>query len=455
MVLTLIELPSILNSSLSLQKRLFGKYADQKNRRMSAAMFEESISSQESSLLKRVFAGTGSEGFAGDNGEANSAQIRSNQLWVDPNGFVYLSDHYNHRIRVINSMGIISTFGGTGSESISGNSNSIQSAEFYYPYSIIGDQGGNYLFLSDCWYIWRYSFASNNVEVFGGTSTKGFAGDGGPAVMAQLNQPRGIWLTTSGNLYIADQSNHRVRKISKNIITTVVGSGSPGDYGGFSGDGGPATSAKLDNPVSVYVDSIGKLFVADLGNNRIRMVELSGTIYTFAGNGGLEYAGENIPASSASFNGPIDVKGDILGNVYIADYSNCRIHKVAVNGIIKTMIGSGHCSYSSGISPASSDIWFPKAIWVLDENNIYVSQYSVVHRTFTTTLLPSFFPTTASSGAGGTSIPIVLSTTSSSNELSGLVVFVYVVVPIIASILLAFITKWLCSKRNRRIYGEN
>jgi DNA-binding beta-propeller fold protein YncE len=139
------------------------------------------------------------------------------------------------------------------------------------------------------------------------TLGQGFSGDIGPATAAQLFAPSGLWLITSGVLYIADWGNHRIRKVSNNIIMTIVGSGcDSGCPGSFSGDNGPALSAKLNYPRGVYMDTNGKLFIADLNNNRVRVVDTSNIITIFAGtNMATPFNGENIPATSANINLPM------------------------------------------------------------------------------------------------------------------------------------------------------
>ncbi|MBI6545863.1 MAG: hypothetical protein HY692_03655, partial [Cyanobacteria bacterium NC_groundwater_1444_Ag_S-0.65um_54_12] len=176
-------------------------------------------------------------------------------------------------------------------------------------------------------------------------------GDGGPATSAQLNQPHGMAVDVTGNLYIADRDNNRIRKVdTAGIITTVAGNGT---YG-YSGDGGPATSAQLGKPNSIAMDGGGNLYIADEYNNNIRKVDTAGIITTVAGNGTLGYSGDGGLATSAQFYYIYGVAVDANGNLYIADWNNNRIRKVDTAGIITTVAGNGTPGYSGDGGPATN-----------------------------------------------------------------------------------------------------
>jgi sugar lactone lactonase YvrE len=204
--------------------------------------------------------------------------------------------------------------------------------------------------MSDQRCIWQYSFATDIISVIAGTNSNGFSGDNGPASLAQLSITQGLWLATSGVLYLADKGNNRIRMISTGIISTVAGSSGAS----FSGDNGPATAAYLSAPYSVYVSSVGKIFIADFGNNRVRVVDTNNIITTFAGNGQTTFNGDNIPAVSAELNYPVDVKGDRLGNIFVALYGHFRIRIIDNSGIISTLIGNGNSGFTSGLTLAST-----------------------------------------------------------------------------------------------------
>jgi hypothetical protein len=157
------------------------------------------------------------------------------------------------------------------------------------------------------------------ITTLAGNGDASSTGDGGPATSASLNGPRGVTVDTAGNVYVAEYYGQRVRKIAVNgTISTVAGNGTEG----FGGDGGPAINALLDGPYRVALDAAGNLYIADSANNRIRKVDTSGTITTFAGNGAANYSGDGGPATSASLDYPEDVAFDAAGNMYIADESN-------------------------------------------------------------------------------------------------------------------------------------
>ena len=165
---------------------------------------------------------------------------------------------------------------------------------------------------------------SGNISTVAGNGTEGFGGDAGPATSAQLNYPNGVAVDSSGNVFIADTSSHRVRKVdTSGNISTVAGDGTFG----FSGDGGPATSAQLNEPYSVVVDSSGNLFIAS-ENHRIRKVDTSGNIGTMAGDGTFGFSGDGGPATSAQLYQPRGVAVDSSGNLFVADWGNHRIRKV-------------------------------------------------------------------------------------------------------------------------------
>jgi len=177
------------------------------------------------------------------------------------------------------------------------------------------------------------------------------SGDGGPATSAWLDYPQGITLDAAGNLYIADQYHYSIRKVSTSqIISTVAGNGSEG----FSGDGGPATSAQLAEPQDVAVDSAGNFYIADMADQRIRKVGTDGTMSTVAGTGVQGYSGDGGAATAAQLSCPYGIAVDSAGNLYIADSCNNRIRQVSTAGTITTIAGNGNCCYSgdAGSPPA-------------------------------------------------------------------------------------------------------
>jgi sugar lactone lactonase YvrE len=208
-----------------------------------------------------------------------------------------------------------------------------------------------------------------------GTIWAGYNGDNMLATLARLNYPFGVHADASGNLFIADTYNHRIRKVNgkTGIITTVAGNGSKG----FSGDGGPATSARLRYPFSLYVDARGNIFIADTYNYRIRKVDgASGIITTVVGDGHKRFKGDGGPATDASIDFVYDVAVDNYGNLYVADTENQVIRKVdATTGIIDTVAGQGKSSGYSGDGGLATNARLngPTGVGVDSARNIYIS----------------------------------------------------------------------------------
>ncbi|MGA3186172.1 MAG: hypothetical protein ABSF22_03610 [Bryobacteraceae bacterium] len=212
----------------------------------------------------------------------------------------------------------------------------------------------------------------------------GFSGDGGLAINAELSAPNSVTLDSSGNLYICDSANNRIRKVSTSgIIATIAGSGATGTgSGGYSGDGGLAISALLNGPSGLAVDANGNLFIADTQNNVIRKVSPSGIISTFAGNGTLGFSGDGNPAVSAQLNLPDGVAVDPSGNVYIADTWNGAIRMVSTNGVISTFAGTGgKRGYSGdGGQATAATLSNPSSLAFDASGNLYIGDDSIVRK---------------------------------------------------------------------------
>jgi sugar lactone lactonase YvrE len=264
-------------------------------------------------------AGNGTGGSGGNGGQATAAQfLGPNCVAFDAIGNLYVADSGNAVIRMINTAGIISRVAGSS---------------------------------------------------FGG----GFSGDGGPATIAGLFRPTGLAFDAMGNMYIADQGNQRIRKVNTSgIISTIAGNGTQS----FSGDGGQATAATLNNPQNLCIDASGNLYIADKDNNRIRRVSPSGIITTVAGNGIHGYSGDGIAATASQLSGPYNMSFDAVGNMYIADCYNYRIRKVNTAGIISTVAGNGLGNYSGdGGAATSAELYWPAGVIFDGGGNMYISDF--------------------------------------------------------------------------------
>lgn len=291
-------------------------------------------------------AGTGTAGFSGDGGPATSAQLRGpNGIAVDTGGNLYIADTGNQRIRKIAPDGTITTVAGTGAAGFSGDSGPASLAQVWYPTGVAVDGNGN-LYIADNQHI-RKVAVDGTISTVAGTGNSGYSGDNGPAKSAQINIPQSVTVDGVGNLFIADTHNNCIRKVSVGgTITTVAGTG----VAGYSGDNGLATTAQLYMPYAVAVDTIGNLFIADNYNGRIRKVSPDGIINTVAGGGQpSDNVGDNGPATAARVGNPSGVAVDSSGNLYIADTDNYLIRKVlGIGGGSLSLVGTSYASLSGG-----------------------------------------------------------------------------------------------------------
>jgi YD repeat-containing protein len=318
-------------------------------------------------------AGTGEFSYNGDNIPATSANLdHISGVAADTPGNLYIAAYAQNRIRKVSPTGLITTVAGNGTQGYSGDGQAATKARLNGPLRVAVDGQGN-LFIADTGnHRIRKVNTNGTITTVAGTGVAGFSGDGGPATSAKLNNPFGVEVDGQGNIFIADVNN-RIRKVTPaGIITTVAGNG----VNGYSGDGGPATSAQISG--SVALDGHGNLYIS--GGNRVRKVDTNGIITTIAGTGTAAYNGDNIPAITANFTAS-GVAVDGLGNFYIGDRDNNRIRKVGTSGIITTVAGTGLGNSFNGAGffsgdggpGVAADISFPNHVALDGQGNLYIS----------------------------------------------------------------------------------
>ena len=304
-------------------------------------------------------------GFSGDGGLATEASLYfPTGIAVDSAGNIYFGDSGNNRIRKVDTNGIIATIAGNGNPGFSGDGGPATNASIRAPTGVAVDSAGNIYFTDDYNHRIRKVDTSGIITTVAGNGNPGFSGDGGPATNASLWHPFKIAMDSVGNIYIADSYNLRIRKVDTNgIITTVAGNGT--EY--FNGDGGLATNASLLMPKGVAVDSAGNIYIADNYNHRIRKVDTNGIITTVAGNGGSGFSGDGGPATNASLYDPSGIAVDSAGNIYIDSHYGHRIRKVAPPSVLETSMvvgdipfaeenGLGHIMSSTGLHKTTIDL---------------------------------------------------------------------------------------------------
>jgi sugar lactone lactonase YvrE len=291
-----------------------------------------------------------SYGYSGDGGQATQAQLwQPRAVAFDAAGDLYIADTLNERIRKVTPAGVISTIAGTGASGFSGDGGPATRATFRDPHGVAVDSAGNVYVADSVNNRIRRVDRNGIITTYAGRG-RGFGGDGGPAAQALLADPKTMSMDPNDNLYFVDLGNHAVRRIDKaGTITTVAGSGVQGD----SGDGGPATRAALREPKGVWVTPKGEIFIADTGNNRVRKVDAAGTITTVAGVGRAGDSGDGGPAAQAAVNDPRAVAVDPAGNVYVGEENGQRVRKVDAAGVITTVVGTGVGGYAGDGGPAN------------------------------------------------------------------------------------------------------
>ena len=334
----------------------------------------------------------GDAGFAGDGDSDWDENARFNQIEnmitsfsADAAGLkavYHISDYANHRVRKIveeetfaNNTDASSMSTVAGADIYNGTNIAANTARLYIPRNSAFDKNGNYFVADQGLHIIRKIDTNGIITTVAGTpGVSGFSGDGGAATSAKLNNPRGVTVDSQGNLYISDTQNHRIRKVDTNgAISTLAGDGSEA----HSGDGGASTSAKINFPYQITVDASDNVYFADYSNNRIRKIDTNGTITTVAGTGTAGYDGDGNQATSAKINYALGVTVDASGNLYIADSGNNVIRKVDTNGNISTLAGStdGSSGYNEG-SGSEAKFNYPSTLATDSKGNVYVTDSS-------------------------------------------------------------------------------
>ena len=303
-------------------------------------------------------AGNGTTGFSGDGGSPTDAQLGGPfSVAMDSAGRLLIADQFNHRIRQLPPGSTISTVAGNGTAGYSGDGATATSANLHDPTGIAVDSSGN-LYIADSQnHVVRKVTSSGTISTFAGSNTlgAGLAGDGGAASSAQLNLPLGVAVDAAGNVYIADTNNNRIRKVTTDGKISTV----------FSG---------LAGPRSVAVDSSSQLYIAETLGNRVSKIDAKGQYSTIAGTGDAGYSGDGGMAVNAMLREPYGVAVDAAGAVYIADYGNSRIRKVGLNQGITTIAGNGIFGWAGDGGPATAaDLRFPSGLALDKSGDVYVA----------------------------------------------------------------------------------
>ncbi|MCP4702198.1 MAG: hypothetical protein GY862_35865 [Gammaproteobacteria bacterium] len=328
----------------------------------------------ESSGIISSLAGNSTQGYSGDGGPAMNAQF--NKPWAvvtDSAGNLYVADRDNHAVRKVNSNGIISTIAGSHIPGYSGDGGPANDAQLNFPAGLAMDNADN-LYIVDTWnHSVRRRDSVGTMAAIAGNGTPGFSGDGGPAASAQFNYPIGI-AVDGGTLYISDTWNHRIRKIDpQGNISTIAGSGIRGN----TGDGGPAIEAELNFPAGLASDGAGNIYIADQNNHRVRKIDTNGNISTIAGNGSRGTSGDKGPATAAQLDNPYGLALDSSGDLYISEIYGNVVRKVGAGGIISTIAGNGVAgSGGDNAAPAEAQLNFPVGIDVDASDRLYIADAS-------------------------------------------------------------------------------
>ena len=277
--------------------------------------------------------------------------MRPSGVAYDTTGDLFIADTARNQVFEITVGGAIAVVAGNGTEGFAGDSGPATAAQLNAPMSVAVATDGT-LYIADTGNQRIRAVQSGNIATFAGSGARGFTGDGGFATGASLNHPVALALDTTGALLVCDQGNERVRRISAGQIATIAGNG----VQGFAGDGGAATSAELNEPSGIAESADDRIFIADTNNQRVRVVTSNGTISTLAGTGVAGISGDGGPASAAQLSRPVGLAVDAGNNLFVADENNHRLRRVAVDSTITTIAGSGQQGASPDGAVATSSV---------------------------------------------------------------------------------------------------
>ena len=319
-----------------------------------------------------TYAGNGTAGATGDGATATAATLNvPNGVALDSNGNLYIADRNNNKVRMVSSGGIMSTFAGTGSANFSGDGGQAAVATLSSPNGVFVDAANNVYIADSSNNRIRKVNTSGVISTVAGNGTGGYLSDGVTATASEINNPRDIYVDSAGDLYIADSNNNRVRMVNTSgIISTVAG----GAVTYTAGNGGLATAAGVIMPTRITKDGAGNLYIASQGDNEVRMVNTSGYISTFAGTGAGAFSGDGGLATAAQLNGPNGIFWEPTGSLLISDYNNNRIRRVDPFGYITTLVGNTTTGYAGdGVPATSTSLSYQGAITEDGSGNIYIA----------------------------------------------------------------------------------